>query len=287
MVDKSPRSNFSRTSLMIPAVALLVGLPASSALPANSPVEVVKINWSDQPYVYPNLPWSAESKKEASKAIKYAQNQVQEELNLLKILGATQVKVTFIKTDTEAYPDWKKYIRQFNQYNLVGLDSKGKRIGVSKLLPEYGPDLAARLIQLERSPCSIPSKPVSGKPLPTCKIAPVDPKVFLRAAFRTFLNNTPDVDFAEAYEFQNQLRVCLANNFEYTINSGILTCQRLKELFAVPKAIPLSKDYTAFSFTITINNAQNTAVMTYKGKNLSNRAPKAIYSRGSLMRFSY
>lgn len=266
---------------------LVFASAASSSLADEAVVEVVKVNWSDEPYVHPNLPWTVASKKEAAKAIKYGQVELQQELGLLKILGATQAKVSYIKTDAGAYPDWKEYVQQFNQYVLVGLNAKGKRIGVSKSLPADGPDLAARLIQLEKSPCSLTSKPVSGSSLPICRVKQVDSALFLRAAFRTFLNNSADVDFGQAYEFQNQLRVCLANRFPYKITSGILSCPRLKEIFAAPKDIPLAKDYKTFSFSVAVNKEKNTAVVTYKGKDMSKVAPNAIYTSHSLMKFSY
>lgn len=264
-------------------LTLVCGLP--SAVAADNQVTVVNKDMPDRFFVAKNLPWSKASKAEVSKAAAYLRSEIQNELDMLKILGATKVTRKYITTDSEAYPDWKDYVEHFDQYVLTGLTAKGKVVAESKPLPFDRPDLASRLGQLKAIPCSISVKNSQG--LPKCEMASISPDIFLRAAFRSYKNNTPNSDMAEAGFYQQQLSVCLANKFPYQVKNSTFICPRNKEIFSVGSRFPTAKTYIGFSYSISIDTKTNKAVMTYKGKDLSNVAPKATYSSSSLMRFTY
>lgn len=257
----------------------------SSAVAAANPVTVVNKNMPDPVFVAKNLPWSNTAKAEVSKATAYLKNQIQNELNSLKSAGATKVTRKYIATDSEAYPDWNDYVGHFDQYVLTGLNAKGKVVAQSQPLPFDLPDLASRLGQLKSTPCSISAKISQG--LPTCEMASITPDIFLRAAFRTYKNNTENRDLAEALDYQKQLTVCLSNKFPYQVKNSTFICPRNKDIFTVESRFPTTKSYVGFSYSISIDTKTNKAVMTYRGKDLSKVAPKATYTDYSLMRFSY
>jgi len=247
----------------------------------SSPVKVINGTKVYKQAIPLDLVWGSASISASAKAIEFQTTEINSALDKLVSKGAVRVVKTYVKTSTAAYPDWKSYVPTFMQYKVSGLDTTGKVVATSVLLPSDSANLASRLVNLRQSECVLTGMP-SGS-IPVCTISKPTAEKYLRAALRTSLGNGQTEDLG-GYIYQ-QLFTCLKDKKPFTTKSGVFDCPSNAAIFGGDRSFKLQGSFATRSYSIVINSIKRTATMTYGPANYSKLALTGTYDSGSVVRF--
>lgn len=267
--------------ITIAATVGILSVSQSSLAAEVSPVKVINDTKVYKQLIPENLVWGSTSISASTKAIEYQRNEIQSALDQLVAKGAVKVVKTYLKTSTNAYPDWKSYVPSIKQYKLSGFNSTGKKNGTSAALPSDSANLASRLVYLDQSGCT-PTGMKYGS-LQACTINQPKSGTYLRAALRTSLGSGQTEDLG-GYIYQ-QLFTCLKGKKPFTSKGGVFDCPSNAAVFGGDRSFDLQGNFATRSYSIVVDSAKSTATMTYGPLNYLSLALTGVYESGSVVRF--
>jgi len=222
-----------------------------------------------------NVKWQAKPIAAATQAENYAASLIQAQVNKLKAKGAVTIERTFVTTRPPVERDWHKYVPSFRQWYLTGLNSKGKKVGKSSLLPEDLPNLASRLVTFGPNGCSLTKKAKY-----PCEIIKASPQDYLNAALRTAVEMNGWLTYSVEVQsyYVGLIEQCMSGDTPYTVTKTKIVCTLAEPADdgSTSVSYPLnfySSEYD-FGYKLRVDTATNTAYMTItrpKHTDISNR----------------
>jgi hypothetical protein len=269
-------------STLLVVLLNLAFVPQQALASPSDPLVIVNGRVTYTPKIPTNLVWGEKSLEASRKAITFQTSEIETAISKLLKKGAVKITKTYVKTSTQAYPDWKTYVPTFSQYVLSGLDSSGKVVGRSSKLPSDSANLASRWVYLKQADC-IPEGSNPASSLPLCAISKPKAENYLRAALRTATGNGQLEDLGG--HISQQLFTCLKNKRAFTVKNGIFDCPSNAKFFGGDRSFPVKGDFATRSYLITFSSNKQSATLTYGPRNYASIALTGKYEDGSVVRF--
>jgi len=235
-----------------------------------------------------NVKWQAKPIAAAVKAENYAASLIQTQVNKLKAKGAVTIQRTFVTTRPPMERDWHKYVPSFRQWYLTGLNSKGKEVGKSAILPQELNNLASRLVTYGPNGCSLATKAKY-----PCRVIKASPQVYLNAALRTWVAMNGPIFYSmelQAY-YVGLIEQCMSGDAPYTVTKTKIVCTLAEPADdgSTSVSYPLnfySPEYD-FGYKLRVDTATNTALMTITRPKLTDVSGRGYYqTKSTVINFS-